>query len=293
MKNKIFILTCILSIQHTLIQNTTPNQTKIPENFIIEFHDSMSANKGYKKEKAKSDHRWEKLKLLFEEHFLNNPNFSAKPKIPKIIHQIWLGSNGNFPEKYKRFQQTWMDKHPDWEYIFWSEKEIDEFGLKNRKLYDETDNYAAKSDIARYEILYRMGGLYIDTDFECIQEFDILHHLCDFYAGCCMSHVEIMNGLVGVAPEHPIIKECIDKIKPKKKRKEDAMDIIRRTGPLFLTECFFNVTEKHSSSTIVFPMTYFYPVPNDFCKNMPKNLSDWIKPESFAIHHWNFSWKPN
>ena len=29
-----------------------------------------------------------------------------------------------------------------------------------------------KSDIFRYEILYRFGGVYVDTDFECIKPFE-------------------------------------------------------------------------------------------------------------------------
>ena len=69
------------------------------------------------------------------------------------------------PATYKKFQKSWTDQHPDWEYTFWSEKEIDEFGLKNKELYDKAKNYATKSDIARCEILYRLGGLYVDADF--------------------------------------------------------------------------------------------------------------------------------
>ena len=33
-------------------------------------------------------------------------------RIPKIIHQIWLGSP--LPERYKQWQRTWTDNHPDW-----------------------------------------------------------------------------------------------------------------------------------------------------------------------------------
>ena len=40
--------------------------------------------------------------------------------------------------------------------------------LKNKDLYDKSRNYGFKTDLARYEILNKYGGLYIDTDFECL-----------------------------------------------------------------------------------------------------------------------------
>jgi len=70
--------------------------------------------------------------------------------------------------------------------------------------------YGAKSDIARYEILYRIGGLYIDTDFECLKPFDIFNHCCDFYSGVAFDeNVVLFIGLIGAAPGHPVLGTCI------------------------------------------------------------------------------------
>ena len=41
-------------------------------------------------------------------------------KIPKIIHQLWIGPK---PAPTK-LMQTWKDKNPDFEYILWNEAEI-------------------------------------------------------------------------------------------------------------------------------------------------------------------------
>ena len=61
---------------------------------------------------------------------------------------------------------SWKDdyckKYPDWEYKLWTEKEINEF--KKNKKYDNEKFYNGKSDIARYEILSKFGGLFIDAD---------------------------------------------------------------------------------------------------------------------------------
>ena len=39
-------------------------------------------------------------------------------KIPKIIHQIWIGPKP-IPDQYKEFSQKMIEMHPDWEYHLW------------------------------------------------------------------------------------------------------------------------------------------------------------------------------
>lgn len=43
-----------------------------------------------------------------------------KTKIPKIIHQIWLGSP--LPQKFKKLQASWIKMHPEWTYILWTDR---------------------------------------------------------------------------------------------------------------------------------------------------------------------------
>jgi mannosyltransferase OCH1-like enzyme len=46
--------------------------------------------------------------------------------IPKIIHQLWIG---NKPRPSK-MMDTWKTKHPDFEYISWSEEEFVKQNIK-------------------------------------------------------------------------------------------------------------------------------------------------------------------
>ena len=46
--------------------------------------------------------------------------------------------------------------------IFFYFSEVEQFTTKD--LIFEESNMGAKSDIARYEIVYRHGGMYLDTD---------------------------------------------------------------------------------------------------------------------------------
>ena len=45
--------------------------------------------------------------------------------IPKIIHQLWIGSN----PRPSKFMDTWQTNNPDFEYIYWNEDEIKKFNL--------------------------------------------------------------------------------------------------------------------------------------------------------------------
>ena len=45
--------------------------------------------------------------------------------------------------------------------------------LKNKKAYSLAKNWGMKSDILRYEILQKFGGVYIDTDYECLQNIGL------------------------------------------------------------------------------------------------------------------------
>jgi len=276
-----FIFFITNQIINSNINENLPKEKHNKNNFVtVSFNKGMSNSPRFNLKKIKHNEKYKILKELFHKHVIDNPQYSDTPKTPKIIHQIWLGNNGKLPEKYKTFQKTWLENHPDWKYMLWTEKEIEEFGLINKAQYDEIDNYGYKSDLARYEIIYRIGGLYVDTDFECIKPFDYLHHICDFYTGAHFRATSIYNGLIAAAPGHPVLLECINSIKKQGQKKD--------TSPGFFTQCFFKAIKSHSGPSVALPVNYVYPWP---CWDRhKKNPTKWIRNESIAIHHWFESW---
>lgn len=224
---------------------------------------------------------------LFRNIYTNNNLAKIKPgssvKIPKIIHQIWLGSP--FPAKYKKFQESWKKFHPDWQYKLWCDKDVEKFDPLTVKLVRGASNYGEASDILRYAILYKHGGLYVDTDFECVKSFDILHNTYTFYAGLeplDTDALQINNALIASLPANPIFKIALKKI-----AKSREPRTVLKTGPLFFTQLFIENNDKIPGIFCIFPATFFYP-----CGFTQTKLdrSYWIKPESFAIHHWAASW---
>lgn len=212
--------------------------------------------------------------------------------IPQKIHQIWLGSP--VPDAYKRFAESWKKMHPDWQYILWTDKEVEAFGLANKHFYDATDNYGAKSDIARWEIVYRMGGVYIDMDFECLQPLDMFHKVYDFYTAIQpldTQFVQLGAALFGACPGHPLLKHCIETIKDDWWRKGAP----QKTGPVHFTRSFFACAGKDGRRDIAFAPYYFYPLgcTQRVAENAVEHqLRRWIEQGAFAIHWWSKSWMP-
>jgi hypothetical protein len=85
--------------------------------------------------------------------------------------------------------------------------------LTNQAAFDAATNPGEKSDIWRYEILYRFGGLYVDTDFECLQCFDRVVRPFELVTGISNTGtVELNNGLVACRAKHPFMKRLISSI---------------------------------------------------------------------------------
>jgi len=229
-----------------------------------------------------NDPRWKILEQLYNQNYLKNTN--TEIHIPKIIHHIWLGSD--LPEEYKFYIESWKTHHPAWKHYLWTDKHIKELNLFNIKLFNKTKNNGQKSDILRYELLYRFGGIYVDTDFECLKPFNNLLTLKFFTGIAYPSDIEMYIGLIGSAPKHPIIKACLTNMKDVKWR--TPVDVMTTSGNYYFTRCFMNNTK---TDTVALPMDYFYPLSNHKrdIKDRTERLA-FVKDCSYAIHHWGVSW---
>jgi len=278
-----------LLLSFLLIKSINSQET-LPRGFRVSFHAGMTSSQWYRPIWVQQNTVWQQVKRLYDTYIIQCSEEDLELRIPKIIHQIWIGSP--LPQKYERLQQSWKEHHPDWEYILWTEKDIEEFGLTNKYWYDKTPNYAQKADIVRYEVLYRFGGVYADIDFECLKPLDVLHHMCDFYTGIAQWwRFRLFNGLIGSAPGHPILKECIDSMNLDiKHHPNPRLNVTYTTGPEHLTRCFIQKANE-SGRCVAFPSNYFYSWPwTRKHENSQQQIMRWIKPESFAIHYWAESW---
>lgn len=154
--------------------------------------------------------------------------------VPTLIHQIWLGDK----QPPIKLMQSWRLLHPFFKHIVWTDEKVRSLKLHNQKIYDWLKSPTMKADLLRYEILYQLGGVYVDVDFLCLKSIvDLLHF--PFFAAQDNYWWErkgyIANGFMGCIPRHPLMGLLINNARSinfKSKTGHGALT----TGPKYLTE---------------------------------------------------------
>lgn len=229
-------------------------------------------------------------------------------KIPKIIHQIWLG--GPLPQNLEYWMNSWMSLQ-GWEYKLWTDKDVENLEMVNRDLYDKSKNFAQKSDILRLEILAHIGGIYVDTDFQCLNSniLEELNRSCDFFI--CIAPLTNLkkknlnlrsriifrfnNAIMASSPNHPLMSLLLDKLHNQFDKYEKTFNTpILLTGPDYITQVIFKYEQEKTDEKInlYLPSTFFYPVDYYEAKffSMHPEKPIFIAPETAGIHYWNSSW---
>lgn len=229
--------------------------------------------------------------------------------IPRRIHQIWFQGSDQVPAKYHRFQQSWLQHHPSWQYIVWDQNKIEAFlesTASIKSLYDRLPHMIQKIDLAKYVILQRYGGVYVDMDMEALKPLDTL---IDSYPDITLfvSEVEIgcsdnrlcipmtivskgkywtgpyyNNAVFAVIPNHPIWDSVFKDIELHADPKGTHHDfyIQDSTGPMMITRVIRGGKYPNIHTC---PPYYFEPC-NKF------NLANCDTSKSYAVHYYENSW---
>ena len=178
-------------------------------------------------------------------------------KIPKIIHQIWIGQK-SCP---KKLMDTWKEKNPDFEYKFWNEETLKDITFECQDKINSMEELCGKADIMRYELLYKFGGIYIDADSFCVEPFDdYLISRREFFCWESEKHKKGLasNGNLGFVKNHPFLKLIIDHIKKSPvSRRETGKRAWETVGPKLLT-LIYNRYKKRDEIEVL-PSYTFLP----------------------------------
>lgn len=190
-------------------------------------------------------------------------------KIPKIIHQTW--KNNNLPEPHRTLSETWKAFLPDWEYILWTDEMNRQFVIEHfpdfLEKYDSYPKNIQRADAIRYLLLKKYGGLYVDLDFECLENIEFLLENSDFIAGKePYWHAErfgrpyiICNAFMASTPDNNFINFlCNELITYPSMEVNSPIDILNSTGPFLLTDIYDRYSDK-ANIRILEPDT-IYPI---------------------------------
>lgn len=248
-----------------------------------DFHTLIRKSYNYSQKEQDTSADWRFARELYEKNYLNCEDTTER--IPKKIHQIWLG--GKLPDRFKAWCETWQQFHPAWEYKLWTDEDIPNLEITKKEMFDTSTNNGMKSDILRYEILRQQGGMYVDTDFECLKPFDDLLYLRFFVGISYDPNMQTYCGLIGSEPHGHVIGHCVNGLKGIYTG-HDGNKIMDATGPYHITRCFLTGAREDSVGVVAFPMDFFYPFPNSM--RFTDTARTYIRPVSYAIHHWKTSW---
>ena len=225
--------------------------------------------------------------------------------IPKIIHYSWISTDEK-PELVRRCMQTWREKLPDYEFVLWDAKKIEEEVKSN--FVEEAimvKKWAFAADFVRCFAVYKYGGIYLDTDVEVFKSFDdLLDNRMFIGQEACTYHVNghvrkatrLTSHCFGAEPMHPYVKLCLYYYKKRRFvrsmnwRLPDFMRYDQTLLPIIQSQllscygykdqaCYFNEEQNLSHGIRVYPSWYFdAPVMSLSTKNM------------YCIHHCAGSW---
>jgi mannosyltransferase OCH1-like enzyme len=132
--------------------------------------------------------------------------------IPRVFHQVWLGLDP-LPEAHARYQDTWLGQHPGWELRMWTEDNLPP-DLRRPEALERIRLPAERSVFLRLELLWRFGGVYVDTDFECLRSIEPLIAKARFFIGCSKPG-RPHDALYGSVAGHPILDAALDSFVPR------------------------------------------------------------------------------
>ena len=152
--------------------------------------------------------------------------------IPKIIHYCWFGGKEK-QEAVKNCIKTWKEKLPEYELKEWNETNYDINKFKYSKQAYENKIWGFVADPIRIDVLYKYGGIYLDTDIEVYKPFDDLLNN-KMVLGHEQPHY-LSNATILAEAGNELLKEIIETYKNKEfVTKKHWWEY--ETGPMIITD---------------------------------------------------------
>lgn len=232
--------------------------------------------------------------------------------IPKIIHYVWLGGKKLTPSA-KKCIASWKKYMPDYEIKCWDENSFNINLVNWTKEAVAEKKWSLASDYIRHYVLYKWGGVYMDTDVEIYKPLDeflkydfftsVEFHpsLYDQYGknqidknGNKLPQYDSVAGLgllaavIGASKGNEFIKECLDFFGNRHFINDDGTLFQNLINPAIMANIlekygfkFFNKEQSLNENIKVFNASVF-------AGNIATKTKD-----SYAMHWCDSSWRDN
>ncbi|WP_242153281.1 glycosyltransferase [Sphingomonas sp. BAUL-RG-20F-R05-02] len=196
-----------------------------------------------------------------------------------LFHRVWLG-NTPMPPHYEAYWAAWQRQFPEARFITWTDADVATLTISRDKI-EKISVFSMRADIARYEILYRFGGIYLDCDIMPYQHFDVAEMsrtltVCNEDASTEYCSV----GFVGAPKGHAIFRELLDHIMT---HDLDETRTNVSTGPWLFGAFLKRHAHRRLGTEAFYPYLYDQPL---------SAVRRCTLGNSFGIHVWGGSWLP-
>ncbi len=218
--------------------------------------------------------------------------------IPKIIHQVYVKQKPDsvFPKEYQRCQKTVFEHHPDFQYKLYNEHDMENVIQTHCPEYLEPWNklprMIMKIDIFRIMLMYIFGGIWVDFDYHFFKTFDLLQH--KIVLTCNKEDelgnpISVANALMASQPNQPFWKNILNSFFKQDKpiRYQSEWDVIRETGPQFLTKSW---KEYQSKNDIHVPKRALFHPPSLNSTYNYKYIEELKNSGIYGIHFCTSLW---
>lgn len=212
---------------------------------------------------------------------------SEQQLIPKKIHYAWFG--GKKPDKLERNIEKWKKICPDYEFYEWNESNYDVTINQYMKQAYEKEKWGFVPDYLRLDIIYREGGIYLDTDIEMLKKPDeLLYQHC--FACCDATLTMNLGSGFGAVRNTEIIKILRDYY--------DNVSFLYDDGTIDNTSCnthSFRVLEKlgYQITDILQNIQGMNIYPMIFQGASQHTRTCHVTNKTFWIHYGDMSWFDN
>jgi len=208
------------------------------------------------------------------------PPAPARPqRIPRIIHQIWLGKK-EMPAAFQKYSAEWRRLHPGFEYFLWTDGNLGPLGIREdacaawNHACEPSELISIHSDVIRWTALLKYGGVYADTDMQPLRAVDDLVQDRTFVVA--REDARFLGSAFAAAePGHVVLRRMLDELYSSGINTNHG---ITYSGPGVLT--------KHATGVTVLPALTCYPYHYKELHRCNERF-----PHSHMVHRWSATWK--
>jgi mannosyltransferase OCH1-like enzyme len=215
-------------------------------------------------------------------------------KVPKLFHFVWLGEHDMHP-LLQKWVAGWGSLHPDWVVRVWRDGTglrhlvSGDLVLESRypALLDAACHLSQRSNIWRYEIVLKYGGVYVDTDTAPILNIVPLVSDKAAFSSCYLKdQAQYGCSFFGAVKQHPWTRDLVENLESADPAVSGSMGV----------QYFTTITKRHPEVAILPAMAVLHDYNPWFILpgNLPneEHIRSRLGPDTYAVHHWSSLWFP-